>query len=367
MMSADSDTNADTTNGQETGSAKKPLIKRIPVVGPAMSLYRSYSRRNGPLLSAGIAYYGLFALAPLMLLTLNVSGYIVGSSKAQQELSEALEAYLGPKMADVLSGVVANLQGGGSTFTTFIGAVIFLYAGTRLFLRLQVSFNVMWDIRTKWGQRSAKRLLSRAGTFGMILIPTLLLLVSLFLSTGISWLAEALGVGGWLLSALEALIPFLVGWVALVAIFTILPDASISWRDCWIGALGAAILWSVGARVFGAYLSWSTSQKYAGAVGALIALIVWVDFMTVIALLGARLSRLIYEWRGKTLRPYSFAEIARPEHAGNDGDAHTSDQADEIGKQGGSGAGEDMAAREVKSNAGPSSTVEIDEEERDGL
>jgi membrane protein len=312
-MSEESDTKAGKNGRRKTGISTKPFLRRIPVVGSALLLYQGYSRRNGPLLSAGIAYYGLFALAPMMLLTLQLAGHIVGAYKAQRELREALEVYLGPNLADILSRVLTDLQGTASTVTTIVGLGLLLYAATRLFVRLQASFNVMWDIRTSWEKSSRRRLLSRFATLGMILIPTLLLLVSLFLSAGISWLADLVGYTGWLLNVAQALLPFLVGWFALIVIFAILPDARISWRDCWLGALCAAVLWSVGARVFGLYLSWSTSQKYAGAIGALIALIVWVDFMAIIALLGARLNRVLYDWRGKTLRPYSFAEIALPE------------------------------------------------------
>jgi membrane protein len=222
---------------------------------------------------------------------------------------------LGEKLADVLSGVLASssVPSPGSATTTFIGVALLLYAGARLFLRLKASFNVMWDIRTSWERSSRSRFLSRLATLGMILIPTLLLVVSLVLSGWISWLEDLLGSSGWLLGLAQAILPFLVGWWALIAIFTILPDVRISWRDSWLGALCAAFLWSVGARVFGTYLSWSTSQKYAGAVGALIAFIVWVNFMAIIALLGARLNKLFYEWRGKIMRPYSFAEIAPEE------------------------------------------------------
>jgi membrane protein len=128
-----------------------------------------------------------------------------------------------------------------------------------------------------------------------------------------------------LLSAAEALLPLLVGWWALIAIFTILPDLRISWRDSWLGALCSAVLWSVGARVFGAYLSWTTSQKYAGAVGALIALIVWVNFMAIVTLLGARLNKLLCDWKGKVLQPYSFAEIEPETILDNRGTPRASD------------------------------------------
>jgi membrane protein len=301
---------APTPNGPS--SQKKGGLEGIPVVGPTWSWYRGYSRRNGALLSAGIAYYGLFSLAPLMLLTLQITGLFIGESTAQQELSETLEAYLGPYLADSFSSVLLELQGRGSSTTlAVIGILLLIYGATKLFLRLQASFNIMWDIQVRPTRFSFRRVLSRLFAFTLVLAPTVILVVSLVLNAGISWLESITGASGPLLGLAETIIPFLLAWGALIVIFVILPDIRISWRDCWLGALFTAVLCALGTWLFGTYLSWSTSQKYSGSVGALIALIVWVDFMAIITILGVRLNRLLYEHKGKAIRPYEYAARIR--------------------------------------------------------
>ena len=103
------------------------------------------------------------------------------------------------------------------------------------------------------------------------------------------------------------LIPFLIAWLALTAIFVILPDVHLRFRDCWFTSLFIAIAWSVTTRVFGIYLSWTGSAKYAGAIGALIGVIFWVDVLAIITLVGVRFNRAIYVWRGKAIRPHDYA------------------------------------------------------------
>ena len=309
-------------------SQKKRGLEGIPVVGPVWSWYRGYSRRNGALLSAGIAYYGLFSLAPLMLLTLQITGLFIGESTAQQELSETLEAYLGPYLADLFSSALFDLRGRGSSTTlAVIGILLLIYGAVKLFLRLQASFNIMWDIQVRPTRFSFRRVLSRLFAFTLVLAPTVILVVSLVLNAGISWLESITGASGPLLGLAETIIPFLLAWGALIVIFAILPDIRISWRDCWLGALFTAVLCALGTWLFGSYLSWSNSQKYAGSVGALIALTVWVDFMAIITLLGVRLNRLVYERRGKAIQPYEYAARIRYFAADGTGRAPTAQAA----------------------------------------
>lgn len=289
---------------------RKKFLERIPVVSPAYLLYRGYGRRNGPLLAAGLAYYALFAAGPLVLVTLQLAGLFVGETTAQQEMAQGMEQYLGPLLADALSKVLVQMRAGSASSTfVIIGGAFLIWAGIRLFVRLQVSFNIMWDVRVRSHEFSLRRLLSRLLSFLFILVPAVLYLGSLFLSASLTWLQDLLNAPGILLGIAQAVIPLLITWVALLLIYVVLPDIKLSWRDCWLGSLCAAAGCAVGSWAFGTYLVWSGNQKYAGAVGALIALIVWADFIAIITLLGVRLNRALYLWRGKVIQPYDYAAL----------------------------------------------------------
>ena len=285
-------------------------IDKIPVVGFVWNLYLGYTRRNGPLLSAGIAYYALFSMGPLLLLTLQITGRLFGNGQPAPEvrLAQALSEYLGPDMAAMLSTVVKQTTSStGSTTFAIVSLGILLYGATRLFVRLQVSFNIMWDVRVVSREFSFRRLMSRLLVFGLILIPTLLLAVSLVLGTAINWLQDLLDRADFLVSIAQAVIPFLICWLALITVFVVLPDIRLRIRDCWFTALLIAIAWSVATRFFSIYLSWTGSAKYAGAIGALIGVIFWVDVLAIITLVGVRFNRAIYVWRGKSIQCYDYA------------------------------------------------------------
>ena len=217
--------------------------------------------------------------------------------------------YLGPYLADLFSNIIIQLQASRSSTFVWIGAAFLIWAAIRLFMRLQVSFNIMWDVRIHSRKFSIRRLLSRLFAFAFVLVPAALYLVSLFLSASLTWLQDLLDSPGILLGIVQSVIPFLVAWLALLLIYVILPDIRLSWKDCWIGALAASFCCAVGTWAFGTYLVWSGSQKYAGSVGALIALIVWANYMAIIVLLGARLNKILYLWRGKVIQPYDYAAI----------------------------------------------------------
>jgi membrane protein len=290
----------------------KGAIEKMPVVGFVWRLYRGYGRRNGPLLSAGIAYYALFSLGPLLLLTLQFTGRLFGSGPppAEARLADLLSQYLGPTLAAMLSSVVAQTTSStGSRTFAIVSVGILFYGATRLFVRLQVSFNIMWDVRVVSREFSFRRLMSRLLVFGLILIPTILLVVSLVLGTAVAWLEDLTGHSGIVIDVATAVIPFVVSWLALVTIFIVLPDVHLRVRDCWFPTLLVAMAWAVGTRFFGIYLTWTSSAKYAGAIGALMGIIFWVDVMAIITLVGVRFNRAMYLWRGKAL---VFKDYAAP-------------------------------------------------------
>jgi membrane protein len=291
----------------------KGRIEKMPVVGFFWRLYRGYSRRNGPLLSAGIAYYALFSMGPLLLLTLQLTGRLFGNGSLAPEVrvSEVLSEYIGTEMAAMLSSVAKQMTSTtGSTTFTIVSIGILLYGATRLFVRLQASFNIMWDVRVVSRKFSFGRLMSRLLVFGLILIPTILLVVCLVLGTAANWLQDLLHLSGVLIDIAEAVIPFVISWLALITVFVVLPDVHLRIRDCWFTSMLVAIAWLVATRVFGTYLSWTGSAKYAGAIGALIGVIFWVDVLAIITLVGVRFNRAIYLWRGKAIVPYEFAAPA---------------------------------------------------------
>ena len=119
-------------------------------------------------------------MGPLLLLTFQLAGRLFGEGPppAQGRMAAILSDYVGPDMAAMLSSVLAYATSttGSRTFA-IVSVGILLYGATRLFVRLQVSFNIMWDVRVVSRKFSFRRVMSRLLVFGLILIPTILLVV----------------------------------------------------------------------------------------------------------------------------------------------------------------------------------------------
>ena len=290
------------------GPRWKTWLQRLTIVRPLWALYRGYSRRSGPLLSAGIAYYLLFSLVPVTFLTLRITGHFMDPATAEEHLEQTFETYVGPGLASLFTSIAMSDSSRWGTVALMIACGVLLYGATRLVLRLQAAFNLMWDIRVMPSGFSYRRLLSRLLLFSLLLIPSAILLISVGLESGIPAL-QGLAGGGVLIDISQGILAFLVSWGVLILVFAILPDIRVSMKDCWQGALLTAVLLAVGTRAFRAYILWADSPKYASTLGAVLALVVWADFMAMIILLGVRLNKVLYQLSGKTVQPYDYAVV----------------------------------------------------------
>jgi hypothetical protein len=81
--------------------------------------------------------------------------------------------------------------------------------------------------------------------------------------------------------------------------YKVLPDATVRWRDTWIGAALTALLFTIGKSLIGWYLGSSAVASSYGAAGGLIVLFFWVYYSTQVFLLGAEFTRAYATSRGR--------------------------------------------------------------------
>jgi membrane protein len=151
------------------------------------------------------------------------------------------------------------------------------------------------------------------------------------LTAGISAVGERLGggVAEPVMYTIELVVSFAVLTVLFAAIYKVLPDAEISWRDVWVGAIATALLFVAGKFILGFYLGRSEPGSAFGAAGALAVILVWVYYAGLIILFGAEFTQRWAESRGRTIRPEKGAvrveerEVELPAAAAKD--AHETD------------------------------------------
>ena len=143
----------------------------------------------------------------------------------------------------------------------------------------------------------------------MVLGLAFILLVSLVVSAVLSAFGEQLGrflPSGLSAPVLEAI--NFAGSLAVIsllfaAIFKILPDAKISWRDVRVGAVVTGLLFVGGKFALGLYLGHSNPGEAFGAAGALALMLVWIYYSSMIVLLGAEFTQVWAELRGRGIVP----------------------------------------------------------------
>jgi len=244
-------------------------------------------------LAAAVAFYTALSFAPLVMLLITAGGFL--GDATQNDLIRFFDQQLGPRAAEVTEAVVENAktkeQQTGS-LRWLASTLLLVVSASAVFGQLQSSLNTIWDTESEakspgglwsWIRR---RLIS----MGMVFTVLFILLVALVLSSVIEQIVPSgTEFAGRVVVFLGS---FLVATVLFAAVFKVLPDCPVAWRDVWLGALVTSALFSVGKLLVSLYLEHGgVGESYGKAAGALIALLVWVYYSCIILLLGAELTQ----------------------------------------------------------------------------
>jgi membrane protein len=267
---------------------------------------------------AALAFYSLFSLAPILVLVIAIAGFFYGHEAAQGQLLDELRGLVGPQGAETIQAILAGARNKDSgLFATIVASVLLVVGATSAFAELKDSLDEIWGVPppkdATWWDTVRTRLLS----FGLILTLGLLLMTSLVVSAALSLVEKYLG-GVWHSATV------ILGWVAqgfgfLViatmfgAIYKLLPRIKLSWHDVTIGALGTAIMFTLGKFAIGLYIGNSGTADSFGAAGSLIALLLWVYYSAQIFFLGAEFARQYALQMGSLRQPeaHESAVMAR--------------------------------------------------------
>jgi membrane protein len=245
---------------------------------------------------AALAFYTLFSLAPILVLVIAIAGFFYGNDAAQGQLLDELRGLVGKQGAETIQAILAGARNKDSgKLATIIATALLLVGATSAFAELKDSLDEIWNVPppkdATWWDTVRTRLLS----FGLILTLGLLLMFTLVVSAALSVLEKYLG-GVWhsatiVLGWVAWGISFLVIAVMFGAIYKLLPRVKLSWHDVTIGALGTAIMFTLGKFAIGLYIGNSGTASSFGAAGSLIALLLWVYYSAQIFFLGAEFAR----------------------------------------------------------------------------
>jgi membrane protein len=246
---------------------------------------------------AAVAFYTLFSMTPILVLTIAVAGYFFGAEAAQGEIIAQMQALVGPNGAQAINAVLAAARNSESgVIASVIATLLLLLGTTSVFVELKDSLDEMWGTDKPQASSFSVVLKTRVLCFGLVLVLAFLLLVSLVISAALAVLQHYVFGGLWslaalVLSPLASLISFGVIASLFAVIYKMLPDSPLAWQDAWFGALFTAFLFSLGKYGIGVYLGNSGVTSSFGAAGSVIALLLWVYYSAQIFFFGAEFTR----------------------------------------------------------------------------
>ena len=277
--------------------------------------YREWDNHQATRFGASVAFYSLLSFAPLLVIIAAVMALVVNAHQANTAMIGQARDLIGDRGADTVKSLLASAQKPKTgAFAGIVAFLTLLFGASGVFTELHDALNAMWDVKppttSGWLRVVKDRLLS----FGMVLSIGFLLLVSLFLSAALAFVGKFFGqmipIPAFALEGVNFIISFSVVTALFGLMFKFLPSTRISWRDVGIGAVGTALLFTIGKFLLGLYLGKASVGSAYGAAGSLVAVIVWVYYSAQIFFFGAEFTHVYSKTHGS--RTQAGQEPARP-------------------------------------------------------
>jgi membrane protein len=245
-------------------------------------------------LGAALAYYSIFSLGPITIIAMAVAGLFFGRDVVQGEISAAMKGLLGDSGAQAVQTMLAGAsKPGEGGLASLIGLGALLFAAIGVVVQLKDALNTVWEVKESKESGVWHFLRTYVLSLAAVIAVGFLLLVSLLMTAGIAALGKlyAGSVPEGLLQPIGFLASLAVVALLFALMFKYLPDAEVSWRDVWLGAVVTALLFEVGKFLIGLYIGKQGLESSFGAASSLVVVLIWVYYSAQIVLMGAEFTR----------------------------------------------------------------------------
>jgi membrane protein len=259
--------------------------------------FSEWNADNVQRMSAALAYYTIFSLAPLLVISIAIAALVFGGKAAQGEILAQIQGFIGQDNAKAVQTMIQSAQKPAhGTIAAIFGVGVLLWGASSVFTEMHDAMNTIWDVDVTAQSGIWSLVKTRFLSFGIVLAIGFLLLVSLLLSAAASGMAAyiegRLAVPVGLFHILDLLVSEIVITMLFAMIFKILPDIKIAWKDVWAGAVSTAILFTTGKFAIGFYIGKSVSASAYGAAASLVIVVMWIYYSAFILYFGAEFTHV---------------------------------------------------------------------------
>jgi len=272
-----------------------------------------FNNDNGFKLAASLSYSMVFAMGPVVILVISLVGIFWGHDAVQGRVYEQIKGLVGNAAASQVQEIIKyTLRSRHTVAGAIFGGIVLVIGATGVFTEIQSSINYMWSVQAKPKKGWLKLIINRLMSFSLIVGFGFVSMVSLLINSLMDLLSE------WLQRYFSQFTVMFFYWVNLgltlavfvllfMIIFRVLPDATIRWKDAFIGAVFTALLFLLGKAGIGLYLGHSNIGLMYGAAASIIVILTWVYYSSIILYFGAEFTKAYALENGYGIRPSSQA------------------------------------------------------------
>jgi membrane protein len=296
---------------------KQQSTNKTSLWGLLKNTFDEWNADGASRLAAALAYYTVFALAPLLVIAVAISGFFLGREAAQGQLLDQIETYTNsPETATLLQTMIHN-AGVRETglLATVLSVALLLWGASGVFGELRNALNNIWDVPPRPDEGWRKMILNRLVTLLMVVVSGVLLFASLLASTVLAAASDWLGAVAPEVAIWSQVITFVFFFLLTLLIFALIyryvPDIRLAWSDVWAGAVATALLFSIGRLLISWYLGQSSAGSTYGAAGSLVVLLLWIYYSAQVFFLGAEFTQVYGRTFGTRREEHQLIETPR--------------------------------------------------------
>ena len=284
--------------GGQRGRSLWLLLKTLPRMCSRAS--SEWVNDNAPRLGAAVAFYTLLSLAPVLVIAVAVAAVVYGQDAAQGRLASEIQGIAGPDVARTIQQIILRAhQPRTGVIATVLGLAALAFGASSVFVELHDAMNTIWGVplpRDRNNLATVVRLIrDRFYSFATVLGIGFLLLVSLVVNACVAAMQIAVP------RAATFLVSYLVIAVLFGALYKIVPDVRLKWRDVALGALITSLLFMIGKQLMGLYFAHASFASTYGAAGSPVVVLLWVYYSAQLFFWGAEFSKV---YRNVVVSPY---------------------------------------------------------------
>jgi membrane protein len=248
--------------------------------------------------SSVVAYTSVFSLPGLLVVVVTLAGYFFGPELVNKHIHATITGAMGSDTADMIQEmIIIAMTSKNSIIATILGIVTIFIGATGVFVQLQKSLNIIWEVEAKPNKSGVWTFVKlRLFSFGLILSIAFLLLLSLVLSAFLAAAGEWIKVHWspsliWLFNVFNVIASLVVITLLFAMMFKLMPDAKIKWKYVWVGAFFTALLFTLGKTLLGLYFGKAEPGSGYGAAGSVILILLWTSYSSMILFYGAEFTK----------------------------------------------------------------------------